>query len=52
MPIIAVVGEWNQPTTVMVNYLKKLINVQQRASPIVDRIIKAKFGKKATYPDF
>lgn len=35
MPIIAVVGEWNQATTVMANYLEKLISVQERASPIV-----------------
>lgn len=55
MPVIAVVGEWNQATKMMKTYLEEIIQVQQQEP------VKAILTKKMTeryrdgsygYPDF
>lgn len=55
MPIIAVVGEWNQATFMMQNYLAELISWQKSdiiGSKIVNELLVTEYGKNATYPDF
>lgn len=55
MPIIAVVGEWNQATYMMKNYLETLIEWQQTSpigSRVLNEIISKGYGANATYPEF
>jgi len=50
MPIIAVVGEWNQATYMMQNYLETLFD-WQKTSRLIKPFLRID-GKNATYPDF
>ena len=52
MPIVAVVGEYNEPTTTMVKYLETLHTVQKISEPVINATLKALYGDNAYYPDF
>jgi len=52
MPIIAVVGEQNTATQMMVKYLSKLFEVQNLNTKARDEFVTTLYGEKATYPEW
>ena len=51
MPVIAVVGEMNEATTMMRDYLKTLYDFQV-TDPYLQLVIEQLYGSKATYPEW